>query len=64
MKPGDLVKWTFAKTSGTYNRENKSYMGVLLYEEKLPQGSWIVLLSTGERVHACESEIEIIKECK
>ena len=64
MKSGDLVKWTFAKTSVAYNKENKFYMGILLYEEKLPEGSWMILLSSGERVHACESEIELIKPCK
>ncbi len=64
MKSGDLVKWTFAKTSGTYNKENKFYMGILLYEEKLPEGSWMILLSTGERVHADMTEIELIKPCK
>ena len=64
MKPGDLVKWTFAKTSETYNSENKFYMGILLNEEKLPRGSWIILLQDGSRVHADESEIDLIKECK
>ena len=64
MKSGDLVKWTFAKTSVAYNKENKFYMGILLYEEKLPEGSWMILLSTGERVHADMTEIELIKPCK
>ena len=35
MKPGDLVRWTFAKLSKTYNRNNKFYMGILLKEEGL-----------------------------
>ena len=64
MKPGDLVRWTFAKTSPNINRENKFHMGILLYEEKLPEGSWVILLSSGERVHADSAEIELIKECK
>ena len=64
MKPGDLVKWTFAKTSETYNPDNKSYIGILLEKEELPEGSWIVLLQSGERVHADATEIELVKECK
>ncbi len=64
MKPGDLVKWIFAKTSKTYNPNNKFYFGILLEKEELPEGSWIILLEDGSRVHACPSEIELIKECK
>ena len=64
MKPGDLVKWTFAKTSDTYNPNNKFYIGILLEPEKLPKGSWTILLQDGERVHADITEIELIKECK
>ena len=64
MKPGDLVKWTFAKTSRDYNRENKFYMGILLHKEDLPVGSWVILLHSGERIHADITEIELIKECK
>lgn len=64
MKPGDLVKWTFAKTSNTYNPGNKFYIGILLSEENLPEGSWIILLQDGQRVHADETEIELIRECK
>ena len=64
MKPGDLVKWTFAKTSATINSENKFYLGILLYEESLPLGSWTILLPSGERVHGDITEIELIKECK
>ena len=62
MKPGDLVKWTFAKTSQTYNRDNKFYMGILLHPEKLPENSWMILLSDGKVVHGDETEIEVIKE--
>ena len=64
MKPGDLVKWTFAKTSDTYNPQNKSYIGILLKKEAIPEGSWVILLQSGERVHADETEIELVKECK
>ena len=39
-------------------------MGILLYEEQLPEGSWVILLSSGERVHADITEIDLIKECK
>jgi len=62
MKPGDLVKWTFAKTSDTFNKENKFHMGILLHPEKIPQNSWSILLSDGKIVHGCETEIEVIKE--
>lgn len=64
MKPGDLVKWTFAKTSTSINRENKFYFGVLLTPEDIPLGSWIILLPDGSRVHGDATEIELIKECK
>ena len=64
MKPGDLVKWTFAKTSPTINRENKYYVGILLEKLDRPSGSWIILLGDGERVHADSTEIDLIKECK
>ena len=62
MKPGDLVKWTFAKTSDTFNKENKFYMGILLHPEKAPENSWSILLSDGKIVHGCKTEIEVIKE--
>ena len=64
MKPGDLVKWTFAKTSSSINKENKSYIGILLEREVLPAGSWTILLPDGTRVHGDATEIELIKECK
>tara|TARA_Y100000593_G_C4306252_1_gene335938 strand:+ start:1214 stop:1408 length:195 start_codon:yes stop_codon:yes gene_type:complete len=64
MKSGDLVKWTFAKTSSSINPSNKFYIGILLEKEELPEGSWIILLQSGERVHADKTEIELIKECK
>ena len=62
MKPGDLVKWTFAKTSNSFNKENKFYMGILLHPEKAPKNSWAILLSDGKVVHGDVTEIEIIKE--
>ncbi len=62
MKPGDLVKWTFAKTSNVYNQKNISYMGILLHPEILPANSWSILLSDGKIVHGDESEIEVIRE--
>ncbi len=63
MKPGDLVRWTFAKTSNTYNRKNKSYMAILLTKEKVPEDSWVILLQDGNRVHADVTELEMIGEC-
>ena len=62
LKPGDLVKWTFAKTSDTFNKDNKFHMGILLHPEKIPENSWSILLSDGKIVHADESEIEVVKE--
>ena len=56
------MKWTFAKTSDTFNKENIFYMGILLHPEKIPQNSWSILLSDGKIVHGCVTEIEVIKE--
>ena len=64
MKPGDLIKWTFAPLSKLFNPENKSRFGILLEKKKSPEGSWIILLQTGERMHAAPEEIELVKECK
>ena len=64
MKPGDLVKWTFAKTSNTINRNNKFYLGILLFKEDLPKDSWTILLQDGRRVHADKTELEIIRESR
>ena len=62
MKVGDIVKWTFAKTSDTVNRENKYYLGLLLESVKRPINSWMVMLLVGEIVHGDETEIEVIDE--
>ena len=62
MNAGDLVRWTFAKTSNTINKENNYYMGILLYPVRIPDNSWIVMLSNGEEIHADETEIEVINE--
>jgi hypothetical protein len=62
MKAGDLVKWTFAKTSNTINPENNYYIGILLYPVKIPTNSWIIMLANGEEVHGDETEIEVINE--
>jgi hypothetical protein len=64
MKAGDLVRWTFAKTSNTVNRDNNYYMGILLYPVKIPTNSWIIMLANGEEVHGDETEIEVINECR
>ena len=64
MKAGDLVRFTFAPLSKLFNKEKKSSFGILLEKQKAPRGSWIVLLQTGERIHAAPEEIELIKECK
>jgi hypothetical protein len=63
MKAGDLVKWTFAKTSSTHNPENNYYIGMLLYPEDRPIGSWIIMLcEDGSEVHGDITEIEVISE--
>jgi hypothetical protein len=63
VKPGDLVKWTFAKTSDTINPENNYYMGILLYPEDRPLGSWIVMLcKDSSEIHADITEIEVMSE--
>tara|TARA_B100000674_G_C37936252_1_gene960430 strand:+ start:231 stop:425 length:195 start_codon:yes stop_codon:yes gene_type:complete len=64
VKPGDLIKWTFAPLSKTFNKENKFSYAILLEKQKSPQGSWLILLQTGERMHAAPEEIELVKECK
>ena len=64
MKPGDLIKWTFAPLSKMINKENKFHYAILLERQTQPRGSWIILLQTGERMHAASEEIELIKECK
>ena len=63
MKPGDLVKWTFAKTSDSINRNNEYYIGLLLYPAIRPIDSWIIMLcKDGSEVHADITEIEVISE--
>ena len=60
MKVGDLVKWTFAKTSDSFNKNNEWSVGILLKSVPIPENSWQVLLSTGNIIHGCETEIEVI----
>ena len=62
MKTGDLVKWTFAKSSSTFNPNNEFRLGILLQEEAAPRKSWTVLLDDGETVHADITEIEALNE--
>jgi hypothetical protein len=64
MKAGDLVRWTFAKTSDTINPKNNSYIGILLYPEASPVGSWIILLSDRTEIHADITEIEVLNESR
>tara|TARA_R110000868_G_scaffold299196_1_gene559401 strand:- start:2857 stop:3036 length:180 start_codon:yes stop_codon:yes gene_type:complete len=59
MKPGDLVKWTFAKTSSSANKENSFYIGMLLEARGTPEGSWYILLR-GSIIHSDSTEIELI----
>ena len=62
MKTGDLVKFTFAKSSSSINPDNIFRIGVLLKEETLPRDSWSVLIGDGDVVHADVTEIEVIDE--
>ena len=62
MKSGDLVKFTFAKSSSSINPDNIFRIGILLKEESLPRGSWSVLIGDGDVVHADITEIEVIDE--
>ena len=65
MKAGDLVKWTIAKTSPTINPDNTYYIGILLYPEAVPVGSWTIMLcKDGSEVHGDITEIEVISECR
>ena len=64
MKVGDLVKWTFAKTSTSYNKTNIFHLGILLHPEELPHGSWSILLSNGKIVHGDNTEIEVVSESR
>ena len=62
MEAGDLVKFTFAKTSNYINKENKSRIAVLVSKEALPVGSWIILLESGSLMHGRRDELEVISE--
>ena len=64
MKPGDLVMWTFAPLSSFLNKEKKFKYGILLEKYERPRGSWLVLLQTGERIHAAAEELELIRACR
>ena len=62
MKPGDLVKWTFAKTSSSFNKENSFHIGMLLEARDTPSSSWYILLGVGHIIHSDSTEIELIKK--
>ena len=64
MLAGDLIKWTFAKTSPTINPDNNFCWGILLKPENEPINSWSILLSDGEIVHGDETEIEVVNESR
>ena len=64
MKPGDLIKWTFAPMSKTFNKEKKWSYGILLEKQRSPSGSWIILLQDGQRMHAAPEELELIRACR
>lgn len=60
MTPGDLIRWTFAKSSSSFNKENNFYIGILLEAQISPHGSWHILLGDGLIVHGDSTEIELI----
>ena len=64
FRQGDLVRWTFAKTSTLINPTNDSKLAILLERETLPRGSWIILLQDGAVFHADESELELVRACR
>ena len=64
MKQGDLVKFTFAKTSTTFNKENKWSYAILLEKVSAPPRSWIILLQDGQKMHADISELELVRACR
>ena len=59
MKVGDLVKFTFAASSSTFNKKNKWQYALLIKEENIPFKSWTILLSDGTLMHADYSELEL-----
>jgi hypothetical protein len=62
MKKGDLVKFTFAATSSFINKENESQYAILVEEQDLPLGSWIILIEGRGLFHASLEELEVISE--
>ncbi len=64
LKVGDLVRWTFGKTSMSFNPEGRSYVGILLEARVIPENSWYVYLSDGSTIHADISELEIVSEIR
>ena len=64
MKQGDLVKFTFAKTSNLFNKKNEWSYAILLERVSAPPNSWIILLQDGQKMHADISELELIRACR
>ncbi len=62
MRVGNLVKWTFARTSSSHNKENNFHYGVLVKKCVIPKDSWFVLISSGDLVHGDITEIDLIGE--
>ena len=64
MKQGDLVKFTFAKTSDLFNKGNKWSYAILLQSQVSPPNSWIILLQDGQKMFAAHEELELIRACR
>ena len=62
MQMGDLVKWTWAESSNTFNKNKFWYYAILIKEEVNPSGNWVILLETGELALAFVGELEVIND--
>ena len=60
MKVGDLVKFTFAADSDSFNKGNVSQFAILIEEKEY--GTWIILIEGGGLFHAGPEELEVINE--
>ena len=62
MNSGDLVKWTYVKSSSSFNKESNFHVGILIKVQFLPENSWHILLGNGCIVHGNSTEIKLIQK--
>ena len=62
MEPGDLVEWTFAKSSKLFNKTKITYSGILLTKDPDVPNLWLVLLKNGDKIKASTEELTLIKK--